>query len=293
MRYPLVAELAEAGIPVTVSCRVLKLARQPYYRWAAQPVGPAAQLRARRVAALTAAHLDDPTAGYRVLADDARAAGVSMSYRTAWRLCSSHGLWSSYGKPKNGKKRKKGDLPAHPDRVNRLFTAAGPNQLWLMDITEHKTLEGKLYCCAIKDVYSNRIVGYSIQSRMKARIVVDAIEHAVARRGVEGADVAGCIVHSDRGSQMRARAALRALRRHDLVGSMGKVGSAGDNAAMESFFSILQRKVLDTRRTWSTRDELRLAIVTWIERDYHRRLRQDRLGRLTPIEFETTIKTAA
>lgn len=292
MKYPLVAELAEAGIPVAVSCRVLKLARQPYYRWAARPVGPAAQLRAHRVAALTAAHLDDPTAGYRVLADDARRAGTPMAYRTAWRLCSTNGLWSSYGKPKNGKKRKKGDLPAHEDHVKRLFTATEPNRLWLMDITEHKTLEGKLYCCAIKDVYSNRIVGYSIQSRMKARIVVDAIEHAVARRQMEGADVAGCILHSDRGSQMRAHAALRALRRHDLVGSMGKVGSAGDNAAMESFFSILQRKVLDTRRTWQTRQDLRLAIVTWIERDYHRRLRQDRLGRLTPVEYETKMTAA-
>ena len=196
MKYPLVAELAEAGIPVAVSCRVLKLARQPYYRWAGRPVGPAAQLRAHRVAALTAAHLDDPTAGYRVLADDARRAGTPMAYRTAWRLCSTNGLWSSYGKPKNGKKRKKGDLPAHEDRVKRLFTATEPNRLWLMDITEHKTLEGKLYCCAIKDVYSNRIVGYSIQSRMKARIVVDAIEHAVARRQMEGANVAGCILHS-------------------------------------------------------------------------------------------------
>ena len=97
---------------------------------------------------------------------------------------------------------------------------------------------------------------------------------------------------SDRGSQMRAHAALRALRRYDLVGSMGKVGSAGDNAAMESFFSILQRKVLDTRRTWQTRQDLRLAMVTWIERDYHRRLRQDRLGRLTPVEFETKMTAA-
>ena len=127
---------------------------------------------------------------------------------------------------------------------------------------------------------------------MKARIVVDAIEHAVARRQMEGADVAGCILHSDRGSQMRAHAALRALRRHDLVGSMGKVGSAGDNAAMESFFSILQRKVLDTRRTWQTRQDLRLAIVTWIERTYHRRRRQPGLGRLTPVEYETKMTAA-
>ena len=105
---------------------------------------------------------------------------------------------------------------------------------------------------------------------------------AVARRG---GDVAGCILHSDRGSQFRARKVHRALTRHRMVGSMGQVGSAGDNAAMESFFALLQKNVLDRRR-WATRDELRIAIVTWIERTYHRRRRQAALGRLTPIEYE-------
>jgi putative transposase len=147
--------------------------------------------------------------------------------------------------------------------------------------TEHPTAEGKLYLCAIKDAFSNRIVGWSIDSRMKARLVVAAIEMAVARRG----EVAGCILHSDRGSQFRARKVHRALARHRMVGSMGQVGSAGDNAAMESFFALLQRNVLDRRR-WNNRDELRIAIVTWIERTYHRRRRQAALGRLTPIEYE-------
>ncbi len=83
---------------------------------------------------------------------------------------------------------------------------------------------------------------------------------------------------------------MRALPRHDMVGSMGQVGSAGDNAAMESFFALLQKNVLDRRR-WATREELRIAIVTWIERTYHRRRRQAALGRLTPIEFETIMTT--
>ena len=87
-------------------------------------------------------------------------------------------------------------------------------------------------------------------------------------------------------SQFRSNAFVRELTRAGLVGSMGRVGAAGDNAAMESFFSLLQKNVLNRRR-WETREDLRLAIVTWIERTYHRRRRQDRLGRLTPIEFET------
>ena len=138
------------------------------------------------------------------------------------------------------------------------------------------------------DVYSNRIVGYSIGDRMKDRLAVQVLENAVARRG----DVAGCILHSDRGSQFRARKLHRALARHGMVGSMGQVGSAGDNTAMESFFALLQKNVLNCQR-WATRDELRLAIVTWIERTYHRPRRQAALGRLTPIEFETIMTTPA
>jgi len=142
-----------------------------------------------------------------------------------------------------------GRRPAHDDLVRRDFTAAAPNQLWLTDITEHRTGEGKLYLCAIKDVCSNRIVGYSIDGRMKARLAVTALDNAVARRG----DVAGCILHSDQGSQFRSRKLQRALTRRRMVGSMGQVGSAGDNAAMESFFALLQKNVLDRRR-WATRD---------------------------------------
>jgi putative transposase len=130
--------------------------------------------------------------------------------------------------------------------------------------------------------------GYSIDSRMKARLAVQAIENAVVRRE----DVAGCIFHSDRGSQFRSRKVHRSLAHHRMVGSMGQVGSAGDNAAMESFFSLLQKNVLNRKR-WETRDELRIAIVTWIERTYHRRRRQAALGRLTPVEFEAIMTPPA
>ena len=281
-------ELAADGIPVAVTCRVLKLARQPYYRWLANPVTPAELERAHRANALFDAHRDDPEFGYRYLAEEAHDAGQVMSARTAWRICADNGWWSMFGKKKARGKGAKVGPPVHDDLVGRVFTADGPNRLWLTDLTEHRTAEGKLYLCAIKGVFSGRIVGYSIDSRMKSRIAVTALENAVARRGV----VAGCVVHSDRGSQFRSRKFVRALHRHNLVGSMGRVGAAGDNAAMESFFSLLQKNVLD-RRSWTTREELRIAIVTWIERTYHRRRRQDRLGRLTPIEYEIIMTAPA
>lgn len=288
MIYPLVSELADDGIPVTVSCRVLKLARQPYYRWKRDPVADAARLQARRMNVLFDGHADDATLGYRQLANFARRRGLRMSRRTAWSLASQVGAVSTSQRSKRGKGKKAGP-PVFDDLVKRLFTADAPNRLWLTDLTEHWTAEGKLYCCMIKDAWSNRIVGYSIKSTMHADIVVDAIEHAVARRG----DVAGCILHADRGSQFRSQAVARALRRHDMVGSMGRVASAADNAAMESFWSLLQKNVLNQQRRWETRQDLRLAIVTWVERRYHRQREQDGLGGLTPIEFETTMEPAA
>ncbi|MGW0161870.1 IS3 family transposase [Mycobacterium sp. NPDC003323] len=284
--YPLVNDLATDGIPVAVTCRVLKLARQPYYRWLAAPVTDAERVEAYRANALFDAHSDDPEFGYRYLVEEARDAGEPMAERTAWRICSQNRLWSVFGK-KRGKNGKPGP-PVHDDLVERDFTAEAPNQLWLSDITEHRTGEGKLYLCAIKDVFSNRIVGYSIDSRMKSRLAARALHSAVARRG----DVAGCILNSDRGSQFRSRRFVHALLRHEMVGSMGRVGAAGDNAAMESFFSLLQKNVLDRRR-WDTREQLRIAIVTWIERTYHRRRRQAGLGRLTPVEFEAIMTTPA
>ncbi len=287
MMYPLVRELAADGVPVAVTCRVLKVARQPYYRWLACPVTEAELEEAYLANALFDAHRDDPEFGYRYLADEVRESGHRACDRTMWRVCSSNGWWSVFGK-KRGKNGKKPGPPVHDDLVKRDFTAQAPNQLWLADITEHRTSEGKLYLCAIKDVFSNRIIGYSISDRMKSRIAVDALNNAVARRD----EVAGCILHTDRGSQFRSRKFVRALHHHEMVGSMGKVGAAGDNAAMESFFALLQKNVLD-RRTWQTRQQLRIAIVTWIERTYHRRRRQATLGRLTPVEYETIMATPA
>ena len=199
--YPLVKELAADGIPVAVTCRVLKLSRQPYYRWLADPITEAELIEAYRANALFDAHADDPEFGYRYLVEEARDAGEPMAERTAWRICSQNRLWSVFGK-KRGKNGKVGP-PVHDDLVERDFTAEGPNQLWLSDITEHRTGEGKLYLCAIKDVHAGRIVGYSMAGRMQASLAVNALEQAVARRGGT-AVVAGCIVHSDRGSQFRS-----------------------------------------------------------------------------------------
>lgn len=286
--YPLVRELAAVDaplrVPVAVTCRVLGFSKQAFYAWEKHPVCDRAWEEAHLINAAVDAHRDDPAFGYRFIADELAAQGFTASERRVWRLCSQQRLWSVFAK-KRGLNRRAGP-PVHDDLVERDFTATAPNQLWLTDITEHRTNAGKLYLCAIKDVYSNRIVGYSIDSRMKASLAVSALRMAITRR-----DPAGTVVHSDRGSQFRSKKFVRVLANNGLVGSMGRVGACGDNAAMESFFSLLQNNVLNSRR-WATREDLRLAIVTWIERTYHRRRRQRRLGKLTPVEYEAIMKPA-
>jgi len=282
--YPLVLDLADDGIPVAVTCRVLGFSKQAFYAWRRQPVTCRDWDDAHLINAAVDIHHDDPEFGYRFITDELAGHGVLASRNRVNRLCTQQRLWSVHSR-KRGLNRKPGP-PVHDDLVRREFTASAPNLLWLTDITEHPTAEGKLYLCAVKDACSKRIVGYSMDARMTSDLAVTALRNAVALRGPVQA-----VVHSDRGSQFRSHAYVRTLREALLRGSMGRVGTCADNAAMESFFSLLQKNVLNRRR-WRTREELRLAIITWIEKTYHRRRRQDRLGRMTPIEFETITETA-
>lgn len=195
--FPLVYELAAAGarirVPVAVTCRVLGFSKQAYYQWRNSPVSQRDWNEAHLVNAAREVHRDDPGFGYRFIADELAEQGFTASERRVWRVCSRHGIFSVFGK-KPGRAPKAGP-PVHDDLVQRTFTSDSPDRLWLSDITEHATAEGELYLCAVKDVFSNRIVGYSIDSRMKSRLAVAALTMAVARR-----NPVGTVVHSDRGS---------------------------------------------------------------------------------------------
>ncbi len=140
------------------------------------------------------------------------------------RLCSAHGIASVLAR-KQGRGLKPGPA-VHDDLVQREFSVDAPNKLWFADITEHPTAEGKLYLCAVKDAFSGRIVGYSIESRMKASLAVAALRHAIVL-----CSPLDTIVHSDRGSQFRSKKFVRMLRNNGLIGSMGRVGACQDNAA--------------------------------------------------------------
>ena len=288
MSYPLVRDLAAEGISVRLTCGVLGHSRQAYYAWLAHPISNRELEDAYLTNALIDANVDDPEFGYRLLSDELERAGHVVGERRVWRLCHQQRLWSTTVRKGRRSSGKSPGPAVHDDYVNRDFSAARPDQVWVTDITEHPTDQGKLYCCAIKDLFSNRIVGYAIDERMTAQLAVTALRTAVARRRPTGV----VVVHSDRGSQFRARSFRAVLAAAGLQGSMGRVASAGDNAAMESWHALLQKNVLDRRR-WATRDELHEAIVFWTEHTYNRRRRQRALGKLTPVEYELAFTNQA
>jgi transposase InsO family protein len=194
-------------------------------------------------------------------------------------------LWSVHARTR-GRSRQPGP-PVHDELVRREFTAAAPDRLWLTDITEHPTTEGKLYLCAVKDACSKRIVGYSMNERMTSQLAVDALGNAVALRGPVTA-----IVHSDRGSPgiplacLPARLARRRPTRLDGPGRNLR-RQHGDGVVLQP-----AAEEIPETSALAYGEQLRLAIIVWIETTYYRRRRQDALGRLTPVECETLHQAA-
>lgn len=180
MMYPLVLDLADDGISVMVTCRVLVFSTQAFYKWRKAPVSQRDWDDVHLINAARDIPADDPAFGYRFIADELRACGTTAGENSVSRLRSPEHIWSVFAK-RRGLNHRSGP-PVHDDLVQRQFSAQAANQVWLADITEHRADEGKLYLCAIKDVYSNRIVGYSIDARMKSSLVVAALDHAVALR---------------------------------------------------------------------------------------------------------------
>ena len=168
-----------------------------------------------------------------------------------------------------------------PDLVKRQFTSERPDQLWMADMTEHPTAEGKVYLAAVIDTFSRKVVGWSMGDRPLADLVVGAVNMAVWNRQPNP----GLIHHSDHGAQYTSLVMGRTLCEAGILGSMGTVGDALDNAVAESFFATLQTELLN-RHTWSTRRELMSAIFDYVEAFYNRRRRHSTLGYLSPDEFE-------
>lgn len=206
--------------------------------------------------------------GHRLLEDEAREAGETMADRAAWRITGAHGWWSAFGK-KRGKNGRKPSPAVHDDlctvaaengRARLEFTADGPNQLWL---TEHWTAAGKLYLCAIKDVFANKIVGYSIGSRMHFGLAVRVLENAVRMRG----DAVGCVVHSERGSQ----AVFNRSSQHGRIGvsdeRVGKAEAGPGVSGADRVSGAAERRVaagLGAVLGWRSRQGRRRVMRAWL-----------------------------
>lgn len=284
MTIPLVLELAAEGIPVRSTCGVLGFSTQAFYKWRAKPICDRDWDDAHLVNAIVDIHADDPEFGYRFIADELERAGHQVGEGRVPRLCRQHRIWSTTTKKGRIGKRRPG--PAVPDDlVQRNFTAARPDEVWLTDITEHPTGEGKLYVCAIKDVSSNRIVGYSIDERMTAQLAVSALRAAIARRQPAGT----VVVHSDRGSQVEPSAASSPR-----LGSPGRWAESPQPATTLPWNRSSRCSKKERPRPPAMAHPQRTALrghPRWIEHTYNRRRRQRGLGKLTPVEFELTFTT--
>ena len=205
--------------------------------------------------------------------------GLIVNKKLVWRIMRQLGLKGLPG-PRKGVKNL-ANAPTCEDLVQRQFTATAPNELWLTDITEHPTTEGKLYCCVVLDLYSRKVVGWAIDRRCEAALVNDALTKAGASRVTS----VSTVVHSDHGSQFTSWAFTENVRRLGLVNSMGTVGDCYDNAPMESFWGSMQIELLNRQR-WRTNLELAIAMADYIEHFYNPARRHSALGYLTPNEFE-------
>jgi putative transposase len=213
----------------------------------------------------------------RVHAELTLGRGVAVSLGTIAKLMRVHGV---AGVPTRRKWRRKNTSATAEDLLNRSFDRGDLDQVWVTDITQHPTREGVLYCAAVLDTNSRKIVGWSINSSQTSQLVTNALDMAIRHR-----QPTNTVIHSDHGSQFISWAFSQKIKEAGLSPSMGTVGDGYDNAPMESFWGRMQTELLNTK-TWHTRAELASAIFSYIEVFHNRQRRHSSLGFLTPVEYE-------
>jgi putative transposase len=266
---------------VAVACRLLGVSRSGYYDWLGRP--PSAREEANTLLTKHIEQIHQESRGTygwpRVHAELTLGLGLVVNHKRVRRLMRQAGLQGLYRRRQH---RGPTNTATEDDLVNRQFAVDAPDRLWLTDITEHPTGNGKLYCAAVMDAYSRRIIGWSIANHMRTELVLDALGMATLRRRPETGNT---ILHSDHGTQFTSWAFGQRLRTAGILPSMGTIGDCYDNSMMESFWGTLQLEVLDTR-TWETRDQLANAIFEWIECWYNPERRHSSIGMHSPITFE-------
>jgi putative transposase len=276
------SQRTEHGVPHAVTCRALGLSESWFYKWRERRPAPRQQRRAEL--AVKVREIFDASGGTygspRVTLD-LRAAGWRVGENTVAVLMAELGL---AGRPPKRRRSltRQGKRPVAPDRVDRRFSAPAPDVLWCGDMTEVVTDEGKLYLATVIDLFSRRLLGYAMSEHHDADLVVASLRMAATTRG---GTVDGVIFHSDRGSEYTSEAYEIACRRLGVLQSMGRVGSALDNAAAESFNSTIKVEYIHRHR-FATRAEARLKISTWIVDFYNLRRRHSTCDGMSPIDYE-------
>ena len=278
-----------ADLPVEQCCRAMKVSKSAFYAWRhRRPTRPARMLADVELGELIVKVHDQSLRHLRLPAGDRRAAsrarppGEPQAGRPAdarTRPAGRHPPAPGQGLHPHAGRRD----PRSDDLVHRQFRPDGPDRLWVQDITQHRSGEGWVYLAVVIDAWSRRVVGWSIADHLRAELVVDALDMATLRRRPTGTTV-----HADHGTQYCSWVFGQRLRTAGLMGSMGTVGDALDNAVAESFFASLQCELLD-RHTWPTRAGLAQAIFQWIEGFYNPTRRHSTLGYLSPVDYETSV----
>jgi putative transposase len=269
-------------VPHAICCRALEVSSAWYYKWRDRPPTPR-QLRRRRLAEAIGEIFADSQGTYgspRVVLE-LRAQGWQVSVNTVAKIMAEQGL---VARPKRRRRglTKQGTRPAAPDLVGRDFVAEAPDRLWCGDLTAIDTDEGPLYLASVLDLFSRRLLGYAMSTHHDAELAVASLQMAAATRG---GTVDGVIFHSDRGSEYTAAAYQHACQTLGVAQSMGRVGSALDNAAAEALNSTLKVEYIH-RQHFRTRAEARIKIATWIVDFYNARRRHSACGGLSPNDYE-------
>lgn len=276
-------ETERASFSVPLMCRMLGVSRSGYYDWRSRP--PSQRQRADATLTEKIRQIRDRsrrTYGYPRVHAELRAIGVRCSRKRVARLMRKAGLKGCLrGCRRKRTTRRDGSAMPAPDLVRRNFAAEAPDRLWVADITYVKTEEGFLYMSFVLDAYSRRLVGWAMATHLRTELVVDALQMAIWRRKPQ----AGLIHHSDQGVQYTSLSFGKRLEESGIVPSMGRVGSAYDNALAESFVATLKTELL-YRNSWSTQGCARVAIFEYLEGFYNRHRLHSALGYRSPVDFE-------
>jgi len=268
--------------PVAALCRTLGVSPSGYYAWRKRPLSPRARADVELTAQIEAVHRDSRgTYGAPRIHAELAAEGLRIGRKRVARLMRTVGLQGISRRKFRTTVRDETARPA-PDLVERQFTAAGPDRLWVADITYVPTWAGFLYLAVVLDAWSRRVIGWAMASHLRTELVLAALDMALAQR--RPSEV---IHHSDHGCQYTSLAFGRRCREAGVRPSMGSVGDAYDNAMCESFFATLECELLDRER-FRTQPDARLAVFDFIEGWYNPRRRHSALDYLSPMIYERT-----